>query len=87
MNRLSNKPTGRVGLKGKARIQKKYALKSYNIDFKRAVLVYWEQATMENPSKFCPEMKLKDLEIKRKLLYGWTKKKEDLESTATGLDF
>jgi len=76
MNRLANKPTGRVSLKGKARIEKKYAYYTYKIEFKMAVLEYWEQATLEMTlTKFWSEMTPKELDTKRKLLYAWRKNK------------
>jgi len=80
MNRLANKPTGRVSLKGKARIEKKYAYNTYKIEFKMAVLEYWEQTTLEMTlTKFWSEMTPKELDTKRKLLYAWRKNKGALK--------
>jgi len=49
--RPSSNSAGRVRLKGTARVEKKYALKSYSIDFKTVLLTYWDQAAVEQTLK------------------------------------
>ena len=71
------KPTGRISLKGKHRVEKLYQQKCYSIEFKRDVLEYWNKASVELIiRKFWPDEK--NVERQRKMIYKWKKNKSDL---------
>ena len=77
--------TGRISIKGKKRVDKKYQRQSYNIEQKQAILKYWQECNSVESTilKFWPKCGKQEKETKRKLLYGWKEKfnkiKDDLK--------
>ena len=45
--------TGRISIKGKKRVDKKYQRQSYNIEQKQAILKYWQECNSVESTSFC----------------------------------
>jgi len=72
MRPQKEKPKGRIGLKGVPRVEKQFCKKSYKIEIKLGVLVYWKDSTVYHTlRKFWPEIEgSAAIDTKQRLLYA-----------------